>query len=164
MSESPVSLIADAYLVEAGSSFEQALPDPGVDPTSGELVAVLINRAWKPLLAGAALQLLMPASWEYADETALNTVLDRAALLLEAIVFAEPVMMNVRYTPDCHLQTSTDGGVTWTTVPGWDENIAACARGWVADHDIGALVMQPGVYAPPAPVWTPDGTDWVYVA
>lgn len=72
-----------------GGSFQQPLTDPGVDPTSGPLVALLFNRTWKSLLGGAALQLLMPASWDYATESDLNTVLDEAILLFNAILAAE---------------------------------------------------------------------------
>jgi hypothetical protein len=89
VSDSPVSLIGEDFVEEVGGSFTQPLTDPGIDPTAAPLMCVHINQTWKPLLAGAALQLLMPASWEYADDTALNTIMDRAVLVLEAIAFAD---------------------------------------------------------------------------
>lgn len=89
MSDSPVSLIGEDFVEDVGGSFQQPLTDPGSDPQDGALYCVHVNADWLPILAGCALQTLMPASWEYADDTALNTVLDRAILLLNAIGLAE---------------------------------------------------------------------------
>lgn len=165
-SDSPFSLIADRFSEEPGASFQQPLADPGVDPTADPLVCIRLNRAWKSYLAGAATQLLMPASWEYADDAALTTIMDRALLVLEAIAFAElcpmPGISDLKYDCPTGLQYSKDGGTTWAEVPGWLANFCACVVACARGGNVGVLVMQPGVSSPPAPVWTPDGTDWVY--
>lgn len=89
MADSPVSLIEDWAVEDVGGSFTQPLTDPGVDPTTGPQVCIHIHRAWQPYLAGAALQLLLPASWEYADDTALDAIMDEAILVFNAVATAE---------------------------------------------------------------------------
>lgn len=93
MSDSPVSIIGDAYREEAVPSFGQPLPDPGTDPRDAPLACIHLSRSWLPLLAGASLQLLMPASWVWADDAALDSIMGRAVYVLEAIAFAEECPM-----------------------------------------------------------------------
>jgi hypothetical protein len=139
-------------------SFPIPLDDPGTSPDAAPTVCVPVNALWQPILAGCALQVALPASWHYADQDQLDSLMMRATMLVNLIAFAGPCMTyQERYTADCTLQFSLDGGTTWANVPGWVEHFPDCVRTLSP-----RLVMADGTASPPIPVWTDDGTDWVY--
>lgn len=117
-----------------GSFVEPAAP-PLNPPGAAPLVQLpCVNQDWLPLILGGLDQLRNPSSWLVAlTDAQREEVLARTDDLRRMVAMAinnpccQPAF---RFTSDCHLQTSTDGGSNWTTVAGWDENIQACVRSW----------------------------------
>lgn len=115
---------------QAASSFQQPVVPPTDEPDAAPLVCVSFNAQWVPYVLASLMQLTQPASWN-ASPSAVLTVLDQATRLIE--LFIEGVdciaMLEFRFTDTCTLQVSTDGGTTWTDVPGWSTFAAACFTG-----------------------------------
>ena len=59
--------------------------------------------------------------------------------------------------PDYHLQYSVDGGVTWTTITGWDTNFPLAVQ-----HFAPKIEMVSGLSYPPIPSMASGGADYVY--
>ena len=145
------------------SSYAEAVAAPGADPFDAPLMCVAINAHWIPYVAGAMMQLVNPATWIAGDQAALFAILEAATRLISAVGMAsECTAVQLRYTAQCGLQTSTDG-TTWVDVPGWSEYFAACVRQIAAAAPgAGQVIMADGTGSPPVPVWTDDGSDWLY--
>lgn len=111
------------------SSFEQSVTPPDVDPDTGGLVSVYFNPAWLAYVLGALTQLQQPTTWTGTDAEKQLAV-DRAILLSNLIgypIAAPPPGQPptppplTRYDSGCDcVQTSIDGGATWTDTPGAD--------------------------------------------
>lgn len=65
-----------------------------------------------------------------------------------------PVM---RLSGAYELQYSLDGGVTWTTITGWDTNFPLAVQ-----HHAPKITMVPGLTYPPIPSMASGGADYVY--
>lgn len=115
-------------------SFRDTAVPPAAGPTSGTLVQLpCINQDWLPLVLGAVDQLRNPATWlDTLSDAARDAVLGQVDYLRSLISEALNVpccSYQLRFTSSCVLQFSTDSGVTWTDVSGWDANFAACVSG-----------------------------------
>lgn len=139
------------------SSFPEPVLPPGSDPESYPLICVQFNATWQGYILGCLMQLCNPATWKIADRAHWDIVLDYATRLIELFAVAEICTTMLLRFQNCELQLSTDGGTTWTTVSGWMTGFPLCVV-----RNTAQLVMTPGLSSPPVPVWTPDGTDWVY--
>jgi len=138
----------------ARTSYNEPLPDPGTDLTTGARVCLQITQTAIPYILGSLLQLLQPPAWAITDSTRMNEVLGQVTDLILAIGTAGACMF--RLTASCMLQYSLDSGATWIDVTDWGTNFPLCVRANQA-----RVVMQPDTY-PPIPEETPDGTNWVY--
>lgn len=130
---------------------------PASDPESYPLVCVQFNATWQGYILGALMQLVNPATWKVVDRDHWLTILDYATRLIELFAVAEICTTMLLRFQSCELQMSTDGGVTWVTVPGWMTGFPTCAR-----ENTAMIVMTDGVSSPPVPIWNSDGSDWVY--
>jgi hypothetical protein len=111
-------------------SFEGGSVPPIVEPDAGTQVLIgPIAREWMPWICGALDQLRNPSAWVVADDAHMYDTLRRVDTLLGLICASTGVctVTEVRLQ-DCVLQTSTDGGTTWTDAPGWSAGFAACVR------------------------------------
>lgn len=111
--------------------FESGSIPPVSEPTAGTQVWLgPVNQDWLPWICGCLDAGRNPSSWIVADDAHMYDTLRRWDTLMGLICAnggsQMPIM--IRYTSDCHLQTSSDGGVTWTDVPGWLDNIGFCIR------------------------------------
>jgi hypothetical protein len=112
---------------------------------------------------GALSQLLQPFAWRVSNDLQRNQILDWMDTFRD--VFAQAgacVDLTFDFGCDGGLRWSVDAGATFTAVPGWLENFCSCAVACARDGNVGVVLMQPGVFAPPVPVQTPDGKGWVY--
>jgi hypothetical protein len=67
-----------------------------------------------------------------------------------------PTLSTAANAEDWFVFTTLDGGTTWYGFPvGGSSGTAPATTRW-------EIVMTPGITDPPEPVWTPDGTDYVY--
>lgn len=111
-------------------SFEPGSIPPIVEPTAGTQVWLgPVAQEWLPWICGALDQLRNPSSWIVADDAHMYDTLRRVDTLMGLLCnggSATPVML--QFTAGCELQFSTDGGATWTTVPGWDANFGNCVK------------------------------------
>jgi hypothetical protein len=113
-------------------SFEQGSVPPAVAPGAGTQVCIgPIAQEWIPWILGCMDQLRNPSTWIVADDdhmwATLQNVDEAIAIIATRRLCEVPVMTRLE---GCELQTSSDGGVTWTAVPGWDANIQGCVQGW----------------------------------
>jgi len=108
------------------SSYPEPINPPGVDPDAGPFVSVLIQIDWLPIVLGCLSQLFQRTTWNYATEADLILAIDRARLLTNLIgqvAGASPgvtpgTIPLIRFDPTSgQVQTSTDGGTTWTSTP-----------------------------------------------
>jgi hypothetical protein len=139
------------------SSFEEPVTPPAPSPAAAPLACIQLNITWLAYLAGAAKQLCNPATWDTNDDALLTKTLEYATAVVFTILEATAGGMYSERFFECQLQYSIDGGTTWGAVPGWTENFSGCV---IANQAY--PVMTSGVVNPPVPVWTVDGTDWVY--
>jgi hypothetical protein len=97
-------------------------------PDEGTLICLPpINQDWLPYIMGCLDQLRNPSTWIVVDDDAMEAILTKVARLQQMFGGRAPCFMYAqRFTADCLLQYSTDGGTTWTTVDGWAENYPAC--------------------------------------
>lgn len=111
-------------------SYEQGSIPPVVEPDAGTQVYLgPVAREWLPWICGALDQLRNPSAWIVADDNAMFNTLRRVDTLLGLVCGnggSQPAAM-LRLN-NCVLQTSTDGGVTWVDVPGWDANFCNCVN------------------------------------
>ena len=134
------------------------MPYPTSEPDAPVLVCVAFSQDWQQVVTGALNQLLLATAWLTSDPDVLALIRARATQLIEMFGSAgECVMQLFRFTADCQLQISGDAGITWVAVPGWVANFATCVV-----KNQAYVIMATLVSSPPVPVWTPDGTDWVY--
>lgn len=70
-------------------SFAEPIEDPGTAPESGPWVCIRLSKTWQKILAGCALQVCQPPSWDLSDPDALADVLARSEDLLWLIATAE---------------------------------------------------------------------------
>jgi hypothetical protein len=111
-------------------SYEGGSIPPITEPDAGTQVYLgPVAREWLQWVCGALDQLRNPSAWIVADDDAMYNTLRRVDTLLGLICGnggnASPVLTRLE---NCVLQTSVDGGVTWTDVPGWADNFGACVR------------------------------------
>jgi hypothetical protein len=102
-------------------SYEQGSIPPTIEPDAGTQVWLgPVAREWLPWICGSLDQLRNPSAWIVADDTAMYNTLRRVDTLLGLVCgnggSANPVMLRFQ---DGVLQSSSDGGLTWTDVPGW---------------------------------------------
>jgi hypothetical protein len=74
-------------------SFREPLTDPGTEPDAGPLVCIRVSKSWLAILAGCALQVCQPASWDITDPVALADVLNRSMDLLNLVTSAEACLV-----------------------------------------------------------------------
>lgn len=68
-----------------------------------------------------------------------------------------PPTIRLNSGPTYELEYSTDGGVTWTAITGWDTNFPLAVQ-----HYAPKIVMQSGYSYPPIPSIASGGADYVY--
>jgi hypothetical protein len=113
-------------------SFQQRIFPPSDGPAAGTLVQLpCINQDWLLPLMGCLEQLRNPSTWNVLTDFDLDGVLSWVTQLQE-MVWGASLMgccdVAMRLTSDCHLQFSTDGGFTYTTVSGWDTYLDSCVK------------------------------------
>lgn len=137
-------------------SYVEPVAVPGTDPAADPQVCVSFNKAWLPYIVGSLLQLVQPSSWATSNPTTLADTLTAATELIERFGTAgECTVVQFRFTDDCLLQYSTDGGDTWTTVPGWASFAPTCFTGPEGPEG-------PEGPAGPAPTFRMDGCNLQY--
>jgi len=111
-------------------SFEGGAVPPITEPDAGtQIMLGPIAQEWMPVICGALDQLRNPSAWVVADDDAMYNTLRRVDTLLGLICGnREGCVPTLSRLQDCVLQTSTDGGSTWTDVPGWGDNFAGCVQ------------------------------------
>lgn len=139
----------------ARTSYREPLPDPGTDLVSATQVSCLFPATAIPYVIGSLLQLLQPPAWAITDRSRLLEVLGQVNDLILIFGTAGPPMQ-LQLSAAGVLQTSNDGGATWTDVSGWVDNLPDTVRRLQA-----RVLMEPDTY-PPVPQETPDGTNWLY--
>lgn len=137
------------------SSYTEPVADPGTAPGDGPLRQLNVNAAWVPYIIGCLMQMVQPLAWTTTDPTALADLLGRVTDLMNMFGTAGPPMQ-LQLSATGVLQTSNDGGSTWTDVSGWVDNLPDTVH-----HVQARVLMEPDTY-PPVPQETPDGTDWLY--
>jgi hypothetical protein len=90
MSVGPESTWVLEPYIRAQSSFNEPVAIPGSAPDSPPFLAARIPSAWLPYVLGALSQLRMPATWVYANNTDLNTVMKWVDYLICEIGQAMP--------------------------------------------------------------------------
>jgi len=139
----------------ANTSYREPLPDPGTNLINATQVSCLFPATAIPYVVGALLQLLQPPAWSITDRSRLLEVLGQVNDLI--LIFGTAgAPMQIQLSATGVLQTSNDGGSTWTDVSGWVDNLPDTVRRLQA-----RVLMEPDTY-PPVPQETPDGTDWLY--
>ena len=111
-------------------AYRQGSVPPIVEPYAGTQVYLgPVAREWKLWICGALDILRNPSNWIVANDDAMYDVLRRVDTLLGLLCGngGSPLQTMIRLQ-DCILQTSTDGGSTWTDVPGWTEHFGDCVR------------------------------------
>jgi hypothetical protein len=111
-------------------SFEAGAVPPITEPDAGTQIFLgPFAQEWMPYICGALDQLRNPSAWVVADDDAMYNTLRRVDTLLGLIcgVRADCVPTETRFL-NCVLETSTDGGTTWTPVPGWISDFGNCVR------------------------------------
>ena len=137
-------------------SYVEPVAVPGTDPAADPQVCVSFNKVWLPYIVGSLLQLVQPSSWATSSPTTLADTLTAATELIERFGTAgECTVVQFQFTDDCLLQYSTDGGDTWTTVPGWASFAPDCFTGPEGPEG-------PEGPAGPAPTFRMDGCNLQY--
>lgn len=111
------------------SSFVQPVVPPDVEPDASPLVCFSINADWLPYVVGAMMQLAQPSAWDTSDAGVLQTTLFRVMGLIDQVgsaVACEGVTPMQLRVNNCQLQSSTDGGTTWTEIDGWESYQSLC--------------------------------------
>lgn len=140
-------------------SYQQAITPLEYNPADEPLVCLPpINQYWLPLVLGCLDQLCNPSTWLVADESDLNAALEQAQLLKRMIgVRVECVSYAIRFdAATCQLQESTDGGITWSEIDGWDEFTACLPPQTLISYDDGCVLSESldgGSTYTPVPGW-----------
>lgn len=113
------------------SPFVEPVPIVGPAPSDPPLVCVQFNQQWLPYVVGALMALNQPTTWDTHDQVELGIQLQNVTELLAEVGTAGLCMCPMIRLNNCELQISCDGGVTWTTASGWDQNIHGCVLGWL---------------------------------
>lgn len=112
-------------------SFYGGISPPAVPPDGGTPVCIgPIALEWLDIISGALDQFAIPDTWKVANDDEMFAILSQVHKLKYMLWTARcaDVATQVRFT-GCILQTSTDGGVTWTDIPGWSlETFGECVR------------------------------------
>lgn len=141
-------------------SFLWPVAAPAAQPADSPTVCVPINVAWLPYVIGALSQLIQPMTWDGVG-TSQGEMTGRATDLIDIFVSAGPCMQfAIRFSDGCTFQQSTDGGATWTTVPGWDTFYPDCITALIPPPT--RLVVADAYNTPPITVMSDDGDDWIY--
>jgi len=100
------------------------------DPDGGSPVCIgPFAREWLPFVLGAMDQLRNPSSWIVASDVVMEDTLARVDRLREIFGQAgDCVTCPLIRLQDCVLQSSCDGGATWTDVSGWSANFSGCVQ------------------------------------
>jgi len=109
-------------------SFTQPITPLEPNPGDGPLVCLPpVNQYWLPLILGCLDQLVNPSTWSTTTDDQLNAAIEQGEILKQMIGGRAvcPVAFELR-VEGCDLQSSLDGGDTWTTVPGWPDFLANC--------------------------------------
>jgi len=125
---------------EPQPSFQHPVTPPDVDPDEPPFVTVRFNPAWTAALLAACTQLLQLSTWDTDNLDDAYLAQNRAMMLLNALsgatssgLWVGAATPLITYDPDTDtVQTSTDGGATWTPAPDLDprnQNIAAPMTG-----------------------------------
>jgi Collagen triple helix repeat (20 copies) len=139
-----------------------------------------VNAQWASHLDGQIARLLYRDAWkgtdEAIDQAILQTTYILAALAKPAAACEDtPVPPQFRFTEQCVMEVSDDGGVSWSPVAGWLEYAQSCFQGPAgpagpagppgADGAQGPVGAQglPGPAGPAGPAGPPgaDGADCV---
>ena len=83
-------MFPDSPYAHPVGSFQRPVPVPGVDPDSGQQIAVIFSAAWLPYVVGALKQLVLQSTW-IAEGGALDTVQGQAMTLLYLFSIAQSV-------------------------------------------------------------------------
>lgn len=127
-------------------SFVESVAAPSSEPDAAPLVCLSFNADWLPYVIGGLMQLAQRTTWS-GDASTVQDALDRVQLLMSIFGTAEVcAMVSWRFTVDCVLQFSEDGGSTWTDTPGWDTFAPTCFAGPPGDT---GPIGPPGLVATP---------------
>lgn len=117
-------------LLGTNTSYPEPIAIPDSQPGDAPTMCVPINQAWIPIVAGALQQLAQTNIWAGMSEADALAAVGAAWDLIAAVANASAcTVFSLQFTMGCTLQYSTDGGETWTDVPGWDDYFAACVGG-----------------------------------
>lgn len=105
-----------------------AIPQP-----NGDYVCVVIPDEWKAHILGVMEALDQPDTWQGTDAE-IQDARDAVREIMNDIARGNceadmPVIPQFQFTAECGLEVSTDSGMTWEAVPGWDTYAAACFTG-----------------------------------
>jgi hypothetical protein len=112
------------------SSFQAPITPILVDPAAGtQVCAPKFAREWLPFIEGCLDQGRIPATFAYIDDATVELMREYVDKLKSILSMAAPCCdVTLRLEPNCVLQYSLDGGVTWIDVAGWADNFATCVR------------------------------------
>ena len=82
----------DGHWWRQRGSFLEPVAPPSTDICDAPLYCISINQEWLPYLAGAALQLLQPSTWQTATEADRQLAIARATDLVAEIGTAVPCL------------------------------------------------------------------------
>lgn len=142
-------------------SFEAPEIPPDTEPDAEPLVCLpRINQYWLPLVMGALDQLRNPSAWLVADDEAMYNTLNRVSRLRGMLGVGEACMsFAIRFDAGtCELQQSTDGGLTWVEIEGW-EGFSSCIPPQTTLQFDGGCTLQESYDAGATFVDVPGWTD-----
>lgn len=114
-------------LLGTTTSYPEPIGIPSAQPGDSPTFCVPINAEWIPIVAGALQQLAQTNIWAGMTEIDALAAVGAAWDLIASVANATAcTVFSLQFTMGCTLQYSTDGGTTWTDVPGWDSYFAAC--------------------------------------
>lgn len=117
-------------LLNTTTSYPEPIAIPSAQPGDSPTFCVPINAEWIPIVAGALQQLAQTTIWSGMTEADALAAVGAAWDLIASVANASAcTVFELRFELSCTLQYSTDGGATWTDVPGWDAYFAACVGG-----------------------------------
>lgn len=117
-------------LLGTNTSYPEPIAIPSSQPGDSPTMCVPINAEWIPIVAGALQQLAQTNIWAGMTEADALAAVGAAWDLIASVANATAcTVFSLQFTMGCTLQYSTDGGTTWTDVPGWDSYFAECVGG-----------------------------------
>jgi hypothetical protein len=106
----------DSSFAVPAPSFNAPVPIINEDPDTGNLVAICINQHWVKYIIGALYQLMLQRTWQTNDPAVLALQQMRVQRLIDLFGGDVGNCCGLRIV-DGVIQTTSDGGVTWTNAP-----------------------------------------------